>query len=29
MRQGLLPYTVDVVPDAAGLTSRAGLPLVL
>jgi hypothetical protein len=29
MSQGLLPYTVEVVPDAAGLTSRAGLPLVL
>src|SRR5512134_2297206 len=29
MSQGLLPYTVEVVPDAAGLTSRPGLPLVL
>jgi Transposase DDE domain group 1 len=29
MSHGLLPYTVEVVPDAAGLTSRAGLPLVL
>jgi DDE family transposase len=29
MSQGLLPYTVEVVPDADGLTSRAGLPLVL
>ncbi len=29
MSQGLLPYTVEAVPDAAGLTSRAGLPLVL
>jgi hypothetical protein len=29
MNQGLLPYTVEVVADAAGLTSRAGLPLVL
>ena len=29
MSQGLLPYTVDVVADADGLTSRAGLPLVL
>ena len=29
MSQGLLPYTVEVVSDAAGLTSRAGLPLVL
>ena len=29
MNQGLLPYTVEVVPDADGLTSRAGLPLVL
>ena len=29
MSQGLLPYTVETVPDAAGLTSRAGLPLVL
>ena len=29
MRQGLLPYTVEVVADADGLTSRAGLPLVV
>lgn len=29
MSQGLLPYTVETVPDLAGLTSRAGLPLVL
>ena len=29
MSHGLLPYTVEVVPDADGLTSRAGLPLVL
>jgi hypothetical protein len=29
MSQGLLPYTVDVVADADGVTSRAGLPLVL
>jgi hypothetical protein len=29
MSQGLLPYTVETVPDGAGLTSRAGLPLVL
>ncbi len=29
MSQGLLPYTIEVVPDADGLTSRAGLPLVL
>jgi hypothetical protein len=29
MSQGLLPYTVETVPDRAGLTSRAGLPLVL
>jgi DDE family transposase len=29
MNQGLLPYTVEVVPDGAGLTGRAGLPLVL
>ena len=29
MRQGLLSYTVEGVPDADGLTSRAGLPLVL
>jgi hypothetical protein len=29
MSQGLLPYTVEAVPGAAGLTSRAGLPLVL
>jgi len=29
MSQGLLPYTVETVPDQAGLTSRAGLPLVL
>lgn len=29
MSHGLLPYTVETVPDAAGLTSRAGLPLVL
>ena len=29
MSQGLLPYTVEVVADADGLTSRAGLPLVL
>jgi len=29
MSQGLLPYTVETVPAAAGLTSRAGLPLVL
>ena len=29
MSQGLLPYTVDVVADADGLTSRTGLPLVL
>jgi hypothetical protein len=29
MSQGLLPYTVETVPDLDGLTSRAGLPLVL
>ena len=29
MSPGLLPYTVEVVPEAAGLTSRAGFPLVL
>jgi hypothetical protein len=29
MSQGLLPYTVETVPDLEGLTSRAGLPLVL
>ena len=29
MSQGLLPYTVETVPEGAGLTSRAGLPLVL
>ncbi|HTX55281.1 MAG TPA: transposase, partial [Candidatus Baltobacteraceae bacterium] len=29
MSQGLLPYTVETVPDGDGLTSRAGLPLVL
>lgn len=29
MSQGLLPYTVETVPDRDGLTSRAGLPLVL
>ena len=29
MSQGLLPYTVETVPDVEGLTSRAGLPLVL
>ena len=29
MSQGLLPYTVQTVPDLAGLTSRAGLPVVL
>jgi len=29
MSQGLLPYTIETVPDGAGLTSRAGLPLVL
>jgi hypothetical protein len=29
MSQGLLPYTVETVPDLAGLTSRAGLSLVL
>ena len=29
MNQGLLPYTVETIPDLAGLTSRAGLPLVL
>jgi hypothetical protein len=29
MSQGLLPYTVEVVPDADGLTGRAGLSLVL
>ena len=29
MSQGRLPYTVETVPDLAGLTSRAGLPLVL
>jgi len=29
MSQGLLPYTVETVSDFAGLTSRAGLPLVL
>lgn len=29
MSQGLLPYTVEVVPDGAGLTGWAGLPLVL
>jgi hypothetical protein len=29
MSQGLLPYTVEVVPDAATLTGRAGLPLVV
>ncbi len=29
MSQGLLPYTVEAVPDGDGLTSRAGLPLVL
>jgi hypothetical protein len=29
MSQGLLPYTVEVVPDGAGVTGRAGLPLVL
>ncbi len=29
MTQGLLPYTVEVVEAADGLTSRAGLPLVL
>jgi hypothetical protein len=29
MSQGLLPYTVKTVPDGDGLTSRAGLPLVL
>src|SRR5512139_2921360 len=29
MSQGLLPYTVETVADGDGLTSRAGLPLVL
>ncbi len=29
MRQGVLPYTVEVVPEADTLTARAGLPLVL
>jgi hypothetical protein len=29
MSQGLLPYTVQVVADTDGVTSRAGLPLVL
>ncbi len=29
MSQGLLPYTVETVPDLEGLTGRAGLPLVL
>jgi hypothetical protein len=29
MSQGLLPYTIETVRDGAGLTSRAGLPLVL
>jgi hypothetical protein len=29
MSPGLLPYTVETVPDLDGLTSRAGLPLVL
>src|SRR5512134_3273403 len=29
MSHGLLPYTIETVPDGAGLTSRAGLPLVL
>jgi hypothetical protein len=29
MSPGLLPYTVETVPDLEGLTSRAGLPLVL
>jgi hypothetical protein len=29
MSQGLLPYTVETVPALDGLTSRAGLPLVL
>ncbi len=29
MSQGLLPYTVEPVPDLDGWTSRAGLPLVL
>jgi hypothetical protein len=29
MSQGLLSYTIETVPDGAGLTSRAGLPLVL
>jgi hypothetical protein len=29
MSHGLLPYTVETVPDLEGLTSRAGLPLVL
>jgi len=29
MSPGLLPYTIETVPDLDGLTSRAGLPLVL
>lgn len=29
MSQGLLPYTIEAVPDGVGLTSRAGLPLLL
>jgi hypothetical protein len=29
MSPGLLPYTIETVPDCSGLTSRAGLPLVL
>ena len=29
MSQGLLPYRVEVVPDGATVTGRAGLPLVL
>jgi hypothetical protein len=29
MRQGLLPYVVEVVADGDGVTGRAGLPLVL
>lgn len=29
MSQGLLPYTVETVPDGPGVTGRAGLPLVL
>ena len=29
MKQGVLPYAVEVVPEADTLTARAGLPLVL